>query len=147
MLRWQRNSWTFLPQEAPRISFVITERINMDKGHTTTPTMPSNMGSIPARLSRILDAALEGSGPGKEDCCYLLSFPSESLEASMILAVADIMSRRRFRNRGVLLAQIGIETAPCPAGCKFCAFGEGHTTVETSETYTGMGWDCTSAST
>jgi len=88
---------------------------------------------VPARLGRILDAALEGRGPDKEDCTYLLRFPSESLEASMICAVADAVSRQRFRNQAVLLAQIGIETVPCPGGCKFCAFGEEHTTVETSE--------------
>ena len=88
---------------------------------------------VPTRLNRILDAALEGRSPDKEDCSYLLTFPSESLEASMICAVADAASRQRFRNRGVLLAQIGIETTPCPGGCKFCTFGEGHTTVETSE--------------
>ncbi len=90
--------------------------------------------AIPARLSRILDAALEGRGPDKEECVYLLSFPPQSLEASMTCAVADVASRERFGNRGVLLAQIGIETTPCPGGCKFCVFGEGHTAFDTSET-------------
>ena len=85
------------------------------------------------RLTRILDAALEGRGPNKDECTYLLELPADSLEASMISAVGDAASRRRFRNQAVILAQIGIETAPCPGACKFCVFGEGHTTFTQSE--------------
>ncbi len=33
----------------------------------------------------------------------------------------------------MLLGQIGIDTAPCPGNCKFCVFGEDHTTFERSE--------------
>ena len=28
----------------------------------------------------------------------------------------------------MLLGQIGVEIAPCPGNCKFCTFGEDHTT-------------------
>jgi len=51
----------------------------------------------------------------------------------VLKATADVVSRRRFGNKGILLAQIGIETAPCPGNCRFCAFGEGHTNFETSQ--------------
>jgi biotin synthase len=73
---------------------------------------------------------LEGHGPTKEDCCYLLKFPEQSLEARFLMAVADGVSRRRFGNQAMLLGQIGIETAPCPGKCGFCVFGEGHTTFQ-----------------
>jgi len=85
---------------------------------------------LPHRLERVLDQALGGQGPGREDCVYLLSLPSESLEAGAAMAVADATSRRRFGNEAILLGQIGVETVPCPGNCRFCAFGEEHTEFE-----------------
>ena len=82
---------------------------------------------LPDRLSQILSSALDGHGPTKDDCVYLLDFPERSLEARFLMAVADGVSRRRFGNQAMLLGQIGIETAPCPGNCGFCVFGEGHT--------------------
>lgn len=81
-------------------------------------------------LDRILQRALDGHAPTREDCVYLLGFPEESLEAGAIRAVADAVSRRKFGNQAMLLGQIGIETAPCPGKCGFCVFGEGHTRFE-----------------
>ena len=51
---------------------------------------------LPYRPERILDEALGGRGPGKEDCTYLLGFQPESLEAATTVAVADTTSRKRF---------------------------------------------------
>lgn len=82
---------------------------------------------LPERLSRILSSAWDGRGPTKDDCCYLLTFPENSLEARFLMAAADGVSRRRFGNQAMLLGQIGAETAPCPGNCGFCVFGEGHT--------------------
>ncbi len=79
------------------------------------------------RLRYVLGNALDGRGPTREDCAYLLGFPELSLEAAAIAAVADQCSRRRFGNEAILLGQIGIEVGPCAAACAFCAFGEGHT--------------------
>jgi len=81
----------------------------------------------------ILGNALEGRPPSKSECAALLRLAPDSLEASVLKATADVVSRRRFGNKGILLAQIGIETAPCPGNCRFCAFGEGHTNFETSQ--------------
>jgi biotin synthase len=83
-----------------------------------------------AKVERILDAALNGKPPTKEDCEFLLTFSETSIEASMIRAVADAISRQRFGNEGIVLGQIGVEISPCPGKCKFCSFGEGHTTFE-----------------
>lgn len=83
--------------------------------------------AIPTKLDDILSAALNGSAPSREDSVYLLSFPSTTVEAGMIRAVGDAVSRRRFNNEAILLGQIGIETFACPANCRFCVFGEGHT--------------------
>jgi biotin synthase len=85
------------------------------------------MMRLPERLSRIFSLALDGRGPTKDECMYLLEFPEQSLEARFLMAVADETSRRRFGNEAMLLGQIGIETAPCPGNCGFCVFGEDHT--------------------
>jgi biotin synthase len=87
---------------------------------------------LPARLEEILDRALAGRAPSRQECACLLGFPAGSLETSLLRAVADHVSRERFGNEALLLGQIGVETAPCPGNCRFCAFGEGHTRVETS---------------
>jgi len=82
---------------------------------------------LPARLGDVLAAALDGTGPSRDDCVYLLSFAETSPEAGVIRGVADAVSRRRFNNEAILLGQIGIETFACPANCRFCVFGKGHT--------------------
>jgi biotin synthase len=88
---------------------------------------------LPDRLSRILSSALDGHGPTKDECVYLLDFSEHSLEARVLMAVADNISRKRFGNEAILLGQIGIETAPCPGNCGFCVFGEGHSQFSRSQ--------------
>ena len=87
---------------------------------------------IDKKVARILDMAQAGRAPTKEECVYLLQFPETSLEAALLRAVSDSITRRRFNNEGIVLAQIGIEIARCPGRCKFCSFGEGHTAFEPS---------------
>jgi biotin synthase len=77
-------------------------------------------------IERILDAAMEGKAPSRQECLELLGLPATSLEAAALRVTADAVSRNRFGNQGVLQAQIGLETAPCPGGCGFCVFGDGH---------------------
>jgi biotin synthase len=86
------------------------------------------MKKVAASVERVLERALEGRGPARAECAELLSYGETSLAASLVRAVADVVSRERFGNAAMLLGQIGIETAPCPGNCKFCVFGEGHTT-------------------
>jgi biotin synthase len=85
------------------------------------------------RLNSILDAAMAGRAPSKDECVYLLKLPSESLGASILMATADAVSRRRFGNNALLLGQIGIDTAACPGNCGFCVFGKDHTSMPTSK--------------
>jgi biotin synthase len=82
---------------------------------------------LPHQLEQILNRALEGHGPSKDDCIYLLSLPANSLQAAVTCSVADAVWRRRSANRAILQGQIGIEITPCPGRCKFCSFGEQHT--------------------
>ncbi len=81
---------------------------------------------ITRTIERILDTAMEGKAPSRQECIQLLGLPETSPETAVLRATADTVSRKRFGNRGVLQAQIGLETAPCPGACGFCVFGEGH---------------------
>jgi biotin synthase len=84
------------------------------------------------KVLNLLDMAQTGRAPGKEECAFLLQFPETSLEVALLRAVSDSIARQRFNNEGIVLGQIGVEIAPCPGMCKFCGFGEGHTTFEPS---------------
>lgn len=79
------------------------------------------------QIQSILDRALENQPPSREECRILLELPSDSLDAALLRATADFVSRRRFGNKAILLGQIGIGTAPCPGDCLFCVFGKSHT--------------------
>jgi biotin synthase len=83
--------------------------------------------SVDRLLMQILNQAAENCSPTKEECIHLLSLQEDSVEAGILTAAANEISRRRFENCGMLLGQIGIEGASCPGQCKFCAFGEGDT--------------------
>ncbi|MBA4387402.1 MAG: radical SAM protein [Verrucomicrobia bacterium] len=80
-----------------------------------------------AHLTRILERASTGTAPSLKDCEYLLGLEENSFEAGLLKAAANVISRKRFKGRAVVLGQIGLEIAPCPGNCLFCAFGEGHT--------------------
>jgi biotin synthase len=77
---------------------------------------------ISPSVLQTLERAVENCPPTKQECYQLLSYPEQSLESGILMAAADHISRRRFSNKAMLLGQIGIEIAPCPGRCKFCAF-------------------------
>jgi biotin synthase len=87
---------------------------------------------IDQKVLSLLDAAQAGRAPAKDECVTLLQFPETSLESAFLRIIADSITRRRFSNEGIVLGQIGVEIAPCPGNCRFCSFGEGHTTFESS---------------
>lgn len=82
---------------------------------------------IEQSLKIILNRALEGTGPSREDCLLLLNYPPESLGAALTRSIADVVSRQRFGNEAIILGQIGVAIDACPADCKFCSFGKSHT--------------------
>ncbi len=69
----------------------------------------------------------------RRELIELLGYPDISPEADRIRGTANQISRRRFQNRGVILGQIGYETAPCPGNCQFCAFAQDYTTLEVNK--------------
>ncbi|QQE11786.1 hypothetical protein JD969_20275 [Planctomycetota bacterium] len=78
---------------------------------------------LPFALIDVLDKVADGAGINKREASYLLGFDEHSIEASLIRAVANDVSRERFGNCGVVQGQIGVEIMPCPANCGFCVFG------------------------
>lgn len=82
---------------------------------------------IDKRLDNILEKALAGISPGKDDCEYLLGFSEVSLEGSAIRSVADAVMRKKSENSAIILGQIGVDIDQCKGNCKFCTFGEDHT--------------------
>ena len=87
---------------------------------------------LPRRFKQIMGKAFAGQAPTQRECAYLLGFSADSLEASVLRAVADRLSRNRFDGEVLLLGQVGVETGPCSGNCRFCAFGEAHTFFETT---------------
>lgn len=81
------------------------------------------------KLHGVLEKALTGDYPDKEDCKYLLNFHEASLEASLTRAAANELIRRKNQNTAIILGQVGICASECEGSCKFCTFGEGHATV------------------
>ena len=78
-------------------------------------------------VMRILERALGGISPTREECVRLLRCDEGSLEAGYMRATAAQVLRSRNENSAIILGQIGVETDRCPGNCRFCTFGEGHT--------------------
>jgi 2-iminoacetate synthase ThiH len=78
--------------------------------------------TIHTTIQSILEQAQAGKAPTREECISLLQLPEQSYESALLRATADQLSRAKFGHAGMLLAQIGIEIAPCRANCKFCSF-------------------------
>ena len=84
-------------------------------------------------LQGILDRALERKAPTRDEMVRLLQYSEQSLEAGLIRAVANRITRERSHNHAVLSGQIGYSTAPCSGDCSFCVFGAGHSTFPNVE--------------
>ena len=72
----------------------------------------------------ILSKALDFKTLEKEELLFLLSLDCASKEAEELRDCANKITRKRFNNKPLVLAQIGIENHPCPANCKFCSFAQ-----------------------
>ncbi|NMB60767.1 MAG: hypothetical protein GYA18_00330 [Chloroflexi bacterium] len=89
--------------------------------------------TINTSIQAILEQAQAGKIPSREECVQLLQLPEQSYESALLRATADQLSRVKFGQAGMLLAQIGIEIAPCPANCTFCSFARGYTDLPASK--------------
>ena len=85
------------------------------------------------QLQNILNRALEGQAPGRDEMIQLLQYPEISFEAGQIRAVSNHISRKRLDNHAFVYGQIGYSTAPCAGDCSFCVFAAGHSTFPATE--------------
>lgn len=83
-------------------------------------------------VDRILNIAASGRAITRREAELLLTLPEDSLEAALLRATANAISRRRFGNSAVLLGQIGIDMAPCEGDCAFCFFARSHTSIQSA---------------
>jgi biotin synthase len=97
-------------------------RLDNTGEHMTTDT----------KVNGILREATDGRPITKAEAQFLLSFPENSLEAVLLRAAANGVSRKRFANSALLLGQIGVDMAPCDGDCCFCFFAKSHTTIQAS---------------
>ena len=85
---------------------------------------------IDERIEGLLGETAAGRAITRREAEALLALPADSLEAALLCAAANVVTRRRFDNRGLLLGQIGVDMAPCDGDCAFCFFAQSHTPVQ-----------------
>lgn len=81
-------------------------------------------------VNRIVREAADGRPITKDEATLLLAVAEYSLDAAVLRAAANTISRRRYDNRALLLGQIGVDMSPCAGDCAFCFFAASHTTVQ-----------------
>lgn len=72
-------------------------------------------------IEQILNRSRSGAHLDKEEAMQLLNIPLGSREYYRLLSEANAYSREAFQNKGLLFAQIGLDTQPCGINCKFCS--------------------------
>ena len=80
-------------------------------------------------IENVLKEASEGRPITRLEAESLLKIRDNSLEAALLCSAANVATRRRFGNRGVLLGQLGVDMAPCDGDCAFCFFAKSYTQV------------------
>ncbi len=65
-----------------------------------------------------------------EEILELLSFENNSREYYRLLYVSDSLSRKKFKERGYVFTQIGINAGPCSINCRFCSMGAEHYSLD-----------------
>jgi len=82
------------------------------------------------RITALLNEAARGRALTQTEAAALLALAPNSLEAALLCATANVVTRHRFNNRGLLLGQIGVDMAPCDGDCAFCFFARSHTQIK-----------------
>jgi len=86
--------------------------------------------SITNDLSKILEKAWSNIAITRKELIKLLNIDERSYESAIIRSTAASIVRSKNDNSAIILGQIGVDIFPCPGGCKFCTFGENHTTFQ-----------------
>ena len=65
-----------------------------------------------------------------EEILELLNIENNSRDYYRLLYVSDNLSRKKFKGRGYVFTQIGINAAPCSINCRFCSMGAEHYSLD-----------------
>jgi biotin synthase len=75
-----------------------------------------------------IDDVLNKTGSGellsRDELVFLLEFPSDSIEAYMVMAEANRISKEVSEGKAEVHAQFALNLAPCSCDCLFCSFAE-----------------------
>jgi biotin synthase len=77
---------------------------------------------ISSSIQDILSKVLNGLLLTRADIVYLLKMNRHSMDAGLIMAAANTISREAAGGWAEVHAQIGLNLAPCPKDCSFCSF-------------------------
>lgn len=73
-------------------------------------------------IREIVRKSLDGEIIGEAEIACLLRVPLFSMDSAMIVAAAREKSERASGSLAEVHAQVGLNAAPCPNHCRFCAF-------------------------
>ncbi len=76
---------------------------------------------IDRSVETLVDRAIAGTPPSKQEATALLMTDASSPEAAYIRWGAELIGREAAHNTGQIYAQIGVDAGPCPENCAFCA--------------------------
>lgn len=77
---------------------------------------------IDTKIITYVKKVFDGSVLNREEINYLLTVTPHSVESGYIMASADAINRLASNGKAEVHAQIGVNLAPCPKNCSFCAF-------------------------
>ncbi len=60
----------------------------------------------------------------------LLSIDAYTNDFYRLLSVSNELTRNKFKNKGYVFTQVGINAAPCSVNCRFCSLGADHYSVD-----------------
>lgn len=78
-------------------------------------------GQISLRVAEILEKGEDCVGISKTEALELLRLPLQSKETYALMAIANQVSRERFKGKGENHFHIGINVEPCRFNCRFCS--------------------------
>ena len=75
----------------------------------------------------IVDRAIDGKAPTRDEMLTLMQIDAGSAEAAYIRWGAEVLGRRASGGQGQIYAQIGLDATPCPENCAFCSLAARNT--------------------